>query len=119
MRYQDGDQFAADLRAVMADLAGDPVATAATAAGASPAPTANHQEAEKTVAFTSTPPATKFSLETAATKFADATRNGPAANYDVTQAMNVDQLPAFETTMVTRPDVAGLPPGDTDTDIKL
>jgi serine/threonine-protein kinase len=123
MRYQDGDQFAADLRAVMADLAGDAVATVATvtntAVGASAALTGNHQAAEKTVAFTPAPPGAKLASEVVATQFSEAAPNGPAANYDVTQAMNVDQLPAFETTMVTRPDVAGLPPGDADTDIKL
>ena len=123
MRYQDGDQFAADLRAVMAELAGDPVATAATvtntAVGTGAALTVSHQAAEKTVAFASAQTEAKLASATVATQFPDVAPNGPAANYDVTQAMNVDQLPAFETTMVTRPDVAGLPPGDADTDIKL
>ena len=86
MRYQDGDRFAADLRAVMADLEGDPVFLATTA----------------------TP-----------TRFSDAAYNRPAANYDVTQTVNLDQMQAFETTLVTLPDVAGLPFVDATTAIKL
>ena len=82
-RYQDGDQFAADLRAVIADLAGDSVVIATTA------------------------------------QFSGTAHNNPAANYDVIQITNLDQMQAFETTMVTLPDVAELPPGDANTDIKL
>ncbi len=83
MRYQDGDRFAADLRAVMGDLASDPVTVATPA------------------------------------QFSAAAHNGPAANYDVTQTMNIDRMQACETTVVTRPEVAGLPPENANTDIKL
>ena len=83
MRYQDGERFAADLRAVMGDQAGDPVTVA-------------------------TP-----------TQFSAAAHNGPAANYDVTQTMNIDRMQVCETIMVTHPDVAKLPPGNANTDIKL
>ena len=82
-RYQDGDQFAADLRAVIADLAGDSVVIATTA------------------------------------QFSGTAHNNPAANYDVIQITNLDQMQAFETTIVTLSDVARLPPGDANTDIKL
>ena len=82
-RYQDGDQFAADLRVIIADLAGNSVVIATTA------------------------------------QFSDVAHNGLAANYDVIQITNLDQMRAFETTMVTLPDVAELPPGDANTDIKL
>ncbi|OOG48453.1 CHASE2 domain-containing serine/threonine-protein kinase [Polaromonas sp. A23] len=48
-RYQDGDQFAADLRAVIAELSGAPANVSVSAAA--PA-AAGAQESEKTVAFT-------------------------------------------------------------------
>ena len=48
IRYQDGDQFAADLRAVVAALAAGPVAAADVSIPATGAPLA---DAEKTVAF--------------------------------------------------------------------
>ena len=52
-------------------------------------------------------------------QFSAAAHNGPAANYDVTQTMNIDHMQAFETTRVTRPGVAGLLSKDTNTDMKL
>ncbi len=116
MRYQDGDQFAADLRLVMTYMTVDRSATAAvitsTASDPDAALAGNRQGAEKTMAFTSIASDAQRFSETGVTQLA-------AANYDVTQTMNVDQLPVFENTIVTRPDVAGLPRGDADTDIKL
>ena len=54
----------------------------------------------------------------ASTSLEGVAHNGPAANYDVTQTMNIDRLQACETLMVSRPDVTGLLPGNASTDIK-
>ena len=98
-RYQDGDQFAADLRAVMLESGDAPGTTKSTGSSAtSPAVTAANPVFESTVVQT-------------------AIAAGPA-NYQTTQIMSADAA-GFEKTSVTT--VAGTTPGPhySDADIKL
>ncbi|MDB5872320.1 MAG: hypothetical protein JWQ07_1762 [Ramlibacter sp.] len=89
-RYQDGDQFAADLKSVLAELTGAPIAAASAAPAASSLPPGvvmrpdnevNVAGADKTVAFT-----------------AGAHPSAPAAA-------------AFEATVIGMPPPAAAPPG--------
>jgi CHASE2 domain-containing sensor protein len=107
-RYQDGDQFAADLRAVMAELTGGTVTSPAAVAApgvvglAGAGGVAGANQDEKTVAFTadqSSQPATE------------------AVTYEATQAMSAGQG-TFEKTVVTPAPVPVDPAaGAADTDI--
>ena len=124
MRDQSGDQFASDLKAVKAGLtsglARDLGATGShMETGVIAALQANHQATEKAVAVTSRRTKKSHSTEAVITQFSNAAKNTSSANYDVNQATSVDQLPACVTTLVTCPDVAGLPSEDGDTDPKL
>ncbi|MGV3492558.1 MAG: CHASE2 domain-containing serine/threonine-protein kinase [Ramlibacter sp.] len=78
-RYQDGEAFARDLREVLADLTGGPVAGTPAAAGAAPAPAAAAAD-EATVAFRAT-----------GAPGYDAAPSGPSASadgFDKTTVMN-------------------------------
>ncbi len=84
-RYQDGAQFAADLRAVIADLAGEP-ASSPVAASAIGIPASN-ESAEKTVVFALTegtgPDAAPAFEKTVVTRLADTAQTELAANADI------------------------------------
>ena len=124
MRDQSGDQFASDLKAVKAGLtSGLTRNLGATGShmetGVIAALQANHQATEKVVAATLNLTRKSHLTDTVTTQFSNAARNTSSANYDETQFMSVDQLPACVTTMVARPDVAGFSFEDVDTDPKL
>ncbi|MES2912717.1 MAG: serine/threonine-protein kinase [Pseudomonadota bacterium] len=108
-RYQDGDQFAADLRAVMAALSG---AENGAAAVAMPSAAASAGE-EKTQAFQAGGTVPQFD----ATVVQSATAQTGAA-YEATQVVAADSQPQFEKTIVSRPADGGAPGGDADTGIK-
>ncbi len=108
-RYQDGDQFAADLRAVMAALSG---AENGAAAVAMPSAAASAGE-EKTQAFQAGGAVPQFD----ATVVQSATAQTGAA-YEATQVVAADSQPQFEKTIVSRPADGGAPGGDADTGIK-
>ncbi len=108
-RYQDGDQFAADLRAVMAALSG---AENGAAAVAMPCAAASAGE-EKTQAFQAGEAVPQFD----ATVVQSATAQTGAA-YEATQVVAADSQPQFEKTIVSRPADGGAPGGDADTGIK-
>ncbi len=134
-RYQDGDQFAADLRSVLAELSGAPApAPAATGAAPAYAPAAD-AGSEKTAVF-AVPPAGQaaeqadktavFSRPAAAvadtfekTQVAQA----PAASspvYDATQKINAGESAAFEKTVIARPPAPGQPPaGSGGSDLEI
>lgn len=118
-RYQDGDQFAADLRAAMAELSGDAAANPAMATGATSATSANSGN-EKTVAFAAkqTTEAAHFDATVVQSAVADAPDAGAMQSmpYEATQAMNsAGAASAYEKTIVNRSAGAGSSGGDTDT----
>jgi CHASE2 domain-containing sensor protein/tRNA A-37 threonylcarbamoyl transferase component Bud32 len=88
LRYQDGDQLAADLRAVIAAME-----------GAAPVPSFTPQRGA---------PAAQFDA-TAVQSVAGPAAAGPRT-YDATQAVNVDGTQTFEKTLVSK-----APAADTDT----
>ena len=98
-RYQDGDQFAADLRAVMADFGDAPAAAskAVTSPASSPMPVATHPVFESTV------------VQTAAAS---------PAIYQTTQILSAD-VQVFEKTSVATVLDAAPADGHPDADVKL
>jgi CHASE2 domain-containing sensor protein/predicted Ser/Thr protein kinase len=76
-RYQDGDHFAADLRAAIGELSGAPVAVAA--AGASAAMISEPGGSEKTVAFTAAD-TSSFEKTIAARSLPDSPADGDATD---------------------------------------
>ncbi len=136
-RYQDGDQFAADLRAALAEASGAPVAAPASLATGAVAATglANPPgvEMEKTAVFAATgadktavfaaPPDTAGADKTAVFSRPPETGNdsfektqvaqAPAASspvYDATQKVNAGDNAAFDKTVIARPPAPGQPP---------
>jgi tRNA A-37 threonylcarbamoyl transferase component Bud32 len=107
-RYQDGDQFAADLRSVIAGLSG---AEAAATAAAAVAPSAAD---EKTQAFSVAGGTPAFDT----TVVQSAGAGLPAAVYEATSAVTAVAHDPFEKTIVSRPADPGAPSGGADTDIK-
>jgi serine/threonine-protein kinase len=86
-RYQDGEQFAADLRGVMNEMAGLPVREPepAVLAGAQPAASTL---SEKTVVFASAAAPAPAAFE--ATVVGLPTAPADEANYEATQKLNLD-----------------------------
>ena len=119
-RYQDGDQFAADLRAVMAELSGaapvgNPPGFAAPGSGAS----TSGASSEKTVVFAAeqsagTPVFDRTVVQNAPENTAQPTQ---AAPYEATQALTA-RTSDFEKTVVNRPAAAAPDSGGANTDIK-
>ncbi|MES2508921.1 MAG: serine/threonine-protein kinase [Pseudomonadota bacterium] len=108
-RYQDGDQFAADLRAVMASLSGSET-------GAAPVVhTAAVAADEKTQAFSALGGSPAFDA-TVVQSTAAADASGSA--YEATRAVAAAAPDPFEKTIVSRPADGGTPAGDADTDVK-
>jgi eukaryotic-like serine/threonine-protein kinase len=103
-RYQDGDQFAADLRAVMGELSG----VASAPASARPAGAASQADAasEKTQAITAGAAASE---KTQVMPAAGATAHAVTDTFAATQKFDANSTPTpaaddpFEKTMVTRP----------------
>ncbi len=106
-RYQDGDQFAADLRAVIAGLSGAEVAAPA-------APVAATAADEKTQAFSVADAAPAF--DTTVVQSADG--GAPASGYEATSVLTAGASDPFAKTIVSRPADTGPPAGGADTDIK-
>ncbi|MES1977626.1 MAG: serine/threonine-protein kinase [Pseudomonadota bacterium] len=104
-RYQDGDQFAADLRAVMAGLSGAEHAVA-------PAAPASAGE-EKTRAFQAEGAAARYDATVVQSAAAQAT-----VAYQTTQLLAAESPPHFEKTIVTGPANGGATGGDADADPK-
>jgi serine/threonine-protein kinase len=114
-RYQDGDQFAADLRSVLGDLSGLAPAQATPAivpARPAPAAVAAVPDLDKTV------PMAKVAQSYEAT--VAATVPMPRApSYDATQQIAGADTDAFEKTAVIRPGAPGSPAsGDGKTDLE-
>ncbi|WP_298930548.1 CHASE2 domain-containing serine/threonine-protein kinase [uncultured Ramlibacter sp.] len=89
-RYQDGDQFAADLRAAIAELSG------AARAPVTAAPAGTGVDAQKTVAFAATPAAAFEATVVGADVSPSA-----APSYDATQKLAASDIDAFAKTSVT------------------
>ncbi len=106
-RYQDGDQFAADLRTVMAGL-GD----GGTAPAVAP-PAAASAGDEKTQAFQAPGANPQFDATVVQSAAAEAT-----VAYQSTQILAAESPHHFEKTIVTRPADGCAPGGDADTDNK-
>lgn len=106
-RYQDGDQFAADLRAVIAGLSG---AEGQAIAG----PVGSVAGDEKTQAFQAVGATPAFD----ATVVQSAGANGPATAYEATSAVMAGASDPFEKTIVSRAAEPGAPAGDADTPVK-
>jgi CHASE2 domain-containing sensor protein/predicted Ser/Thr protein kinase len=132
-RYQDGDQFAADLRSVMAELSGAPAApTLAAAFGGAPAvdtvsektavfavPPAGMaaEQADKTAVF-SRPAADSDAFEK--TQVATASPSAPSPVYDATQKVSAVDNDPFAKTVVARPSAPGQPPsGNGSNDLEI
>jgi serine/threonine-protein kinase len=132
-RYQDGDQFAADLRSVMAELSGAPAAPAtAPAFGGAPAGDAGSEktavfavppagmaaeQADKTAVF-SRPAAGGDTFEK--TQVATASSPAPSPVYDATQKVNAADNDPFAKTVVARPSAPGQPPsGNGSNDLEI
>ena len=122
LRYQDGDQFAADLRAVIAEVTGAPApAGASLAIPVRPVQTA---DAEKTVAFgaaaAAAQPDPDRTVVLGAPSVASAQPSAAAPGYDATQVMQPVQEDEFaKTAVMSRPAAVGSPgeaPGKTDLD---
>jgi tRNA A-37 threonylcarbamoyl transferase component Bud32 len=121
-RYQDGDRFAADLRAVIAEFSdapgSGPTATASAMASATGAMSAGARTAdEKTQAFSAAgaPQFDATVVQSAGTGASDV-RDGAA--YEATQAVTAGTSSSFEKTIVSSPADNGARAGDADTDIK-
>jgi serine/threonine-protein kinase len=126
-RYQDGEQFAADLRAVIAEMTGAPApAGAPLAIPVRPAPAA---EPEKTVAFgaasaaapaadadrtvvLAAPQPASAAPAFEATVVAAAQPQPAAPGYDATQIMQPPQEDEFAKTAVMSRPAASVPPGN-------
>jgi serine/threonine-protein kinase len=121
-RYQDGDQFAADLRSVAEHLsgvvgtAGVTVAGVAAAAGSEktavfsvPSGDNAAAQADKTAVFASSATVSGGASFEATVV---APSGGPAAAvYDATQKINASEAAAFDKTVVARPPGPGAAPG--------
>ncbi len=122
-RYQDGDQFAADLRAVIAAFSGAPMAAASAAmptlATAGTVATAISNENEKTAVFSSSQLADTPQFDATVIQSSAAPGVGAAALYDATQVMNAGDTSTMDKTVVLRPVVADQAPDAAATDIKL
>jgi serine/threonine-protein kinase len=101
MRYQDGDQFAADLRAVMADFGG--ASAVATKPGSSPT--------TPSPAVTATNPVFESTV-------VQAVAAAEPANYQTTQIVSAD-VDRFEKTSVTVVTDGAAASGQPDANIKL
>ena len=102
LRYQDGDEFARDLRAILAALAGEPATTpipvAAAPAGASPA-----ADSDRTVAFRTdgaADAAGKTAVMAAGNAFASAAPATAVPGYDAAQNDGLAPGAQFEKTTV-------------------
>ena len=106
-RYQDGEQFAADLRSIIAELSGAAVMAPAGPAAAMPT---GGSDAERTVAFTAA----------AATPGGAAVPSPDAPGYDATQKMEAREIDAYaKSAVISRPQVPAIPPaGDDKIDLK-
>ena len=138
-RYQDGDQFAADLRAVMAELSGggaaiaaatgpaamhamapaSPAITEKTAVFAVPSAGVAAEQAEKTAVFSRPAPGADGTFEKTQVAHAPATAASPA--YDATQQANTSaSSDPFEKTIIARPPATGQPPsGGGNSDLEI
>jgi len=115
-RYQDGDQFAADLRAALAELSGEAAASLAAVTGVAGV----HPVQEKTAAFAAkqTTEAAPFDATVAQSAVAGAPGVGATQSmpYQATQAVDAaGATTAYEKTIVDHPAGAGPRGGDTDT----
>lgn len=115
-RYQDGEQFSSDLRAVLAEMAGGVAAASPAPAPATartvPAPAAAADD-DKTVVMAK--PAAASQAAFAATVVAQAVPAAAAPGYDASQPAEGAAPDPFEKTAVfSRPDAAGKEPGTSD-----
>jgi serine/threonine protein kinase len=112
-RYQDGDQFAADLRAAAAEMAGAPASTHPLAAESAPAAGEVPSASEKTVAFAAAATAAGAADRTAAPTAAARAPEGTAPSYDATQKLQPSLSShddVFAKTTVSRPDASASAP---------
>ncbi|MEP6790937.1 MAG: serine/threonine-protein kinase, partial [Ramlibacter sp.] len=132
-RYQDGEQFAADLRTAIAELSGAPAPAASGPASTPGGPTA---DSEKTVAFAASAaaaptadtektvvlnsPAAPAGANFEATVVAAAIPPAAAPSYDATQKLEPGSEDVFaKTAVISRPGAPGArPAGDGKTDLE-
>jgi CHASE2 domain-containing sensor protein/tRNA A-37 threonylcarbamoyl transferase component Bud32 len=101
-RYQDGEQFAADLRAALAELAGGPASAPSPAPGPAAAAAAPVADADKTVAMTSPQQSAAFDATVVA--------SAPPGGYDAPETGRPAENETFAKTAVfSRPGDAGAP----------
>ena len=122
-RYQDGDQFAADLRAVIAELSGATIAATPSAMPiltptVSGATASSNESAEKTAVFSASQFADPPQFDVTVIQSPVAIPADASAIYDATQVMNASDNSTMDKTAVLRQVVADQA-DDTDTDIKL
>ncbi len=135
-RYQDGDQFAADLRAALGDSAVAATVVQAAPIGASGAGSSGTAASEKTVVMAATPegggggdsektvvmaasaPAAAASFEATVVGVIPPADTQPS--YDATQKMDASDTDVFaKTAVIRRPDNSGAAPsGDGKTDLE-
>lgn len=112
-RYQDGEQLSADLRAVLAEMAGGAPAASPAPAGARPAPAPAATDDDKTVVMAKPAAASQTAFE--ATVAARAVPPAAAPGYDASQPAEGAAPDPFEKTAVfSRPDATGKGPGSSD-----
>jgi hypothetical protein len=98
LRFQDGDEFARELRAAMAALAGQPATTTGAAAAADGAADDN-----RSVAFRAAPPAdavSQASVMASGNAFAPGVPGGPVPGYDAAQKDELAPGAQFDETIV-------------------
>ncbi|MES2945706.1 MAG: serine/threonine-protein kinase [Pseudomonadota bacterium] len=115
-RYQSGDQFAADLRAVIADFSniaagGKASSTAASIDSGEMSWVGHNTQADKTAVFAVGSPAGRPQFEATVVKAAE--------NHEATQPAGAATTSDLGKTIVMRPGPTEQPLGDADTDIKI
>ena len=123
-RYQDGDQFAADLRTIIAELSGAPIAAASSpmptlATSGAVAAAIHNENVDKTAVFSANQLADSPQFDSTVIQSSVATSSDAAAIYDATQVMNASDTSTLEKTIVLRPVVADQAPNNAAADKKL
>ena len=122
-RYQDGDQFASDLRVVIAEMSGAPVAASTSPTAPVPTPSlgafASNNATEKTAVFSANQPSTTPQFDTTVIQTANTGNSPETAIYDATQVMTAGDNSTMDKTAVLRAVAGDQAPHDSASDTKL
>ena len=114
-RYQDGTQFAADLRSAIADVPGVAPASAQPVAPTAAQPTPARAGAQTVVLGAQPAVAKPFEATVVGRPVPPAAQPG----YDATQKMETGNKDEFaKTSVISRPRATGIPPGDSKTKLE-